>query len=87
MSDLPTELRILTACFNWNGEDTSKQRTLVAAAGVIEDQQARIDKLGSILTNIVRDDIHHETFSEDITGAEVAALANTLRAALKGTDT
>ena len=57
------------------------------ADAIMELVQARIDKLGSILTNIVRDDIHHETFSEDITGAEVAALANTLRAALKGTDT
>ena len=56
------------------------------ADAIMELVQARIDKLGSILTNIVRDDIHHETFSEDITGAEVAALANTLRAALKGTD-
>ena len=56
------------------------------ADAIMELVQARIDKLGSILTNIVRGDIHHEIFSEDITGAEVAALANTLRAALKGTD-
>ena len=80
-----TDLRDQIATKVWLHKDYSEGYD--AADAIMELVQARIDKLGSILTNIVRDDIHHETFSEDITGAEVAALANTLRAALKGTDT
>lgn len=80
-----TDLRDQIATIVWLHKDYSEGYD--AADAIMELVQARIDKLGSILTNIVRDDIHHETFSEDITGAEVAALANTLRAALKGTDT
>ena len=79
-----TDLRDQIATIVWLHKDYSEGYD--AADAIMELVQARIDKLGSILTNIVRDDIHHETFSEDITGAEVAALANTLRAALKGTD-
>tara|TARA_R110000772_G_scaffold5927_6_gene21044 strand:+ start:876 stop:1187 length:312 start_codon:yes stop_codon:yes gene_type:complete len=45
MTDIPTELRTMTACFNWSGEDPSKIRTLVTAADVIEAQQARIKVL------------------------------------------
>ena len=80
-----TDLRDQIATIVWLHKDYSEGYD--AADAIMELVQARIDKLGSILTNIVRDDIHHETFSEDITGAEVAALANTLRAALKGLDT
>ena len=80
-----TDLRDQIATIVWLHKDYSEGYD--AADAIMELVQARIDKLGSILTNIVRDDIHHETFSEDITGAGVAALANTLRAALKGTDT
>ena len=80
-----TNMRDEIAAIVWLHKDYSEGYD--AADAIMELVQARIDKLGSILTNIVRDDIHHETFSEDITGAEVAALANTLRAALKGTDT
>ena len=80
-----TDLRDQIATIVWLHKDYSEGYD--AADAIMELVQARIDKLGSILTNIVRGDIHHEIFSEDITGAEVAALANTLRAALKGTDT
>ena len=80
-----TDLRDQIATKVWLHKDYSEGYD--AADAIMELVQARTDELGSILTNIVRDDIHHETFSEDITGAEVAALANTLRAALKGTDT
>lgn len=80
-----TDLRDQIATIVWLHKDYSEGYD--AADAIMELVQARTDELGSILTNIVRDDIHHETFSEDITGAEVAALANTLRAALKGTDT
>ena len=79
-----TDLRDQIATIVWLHKDYSEGYD--AADAIMELVQARIDKLGSILTNIVRGDIHHEIFSEDITGAEVAALANTLRAALKGTD-
>ena len=84
MRDKITEILLGYNIFVSEAEEAADE--IIAILPDYEAQQARIDKLGSILTNIVRGDIHHEIFSEDITGAEVAALANTLRAALKGTD-
>ena len=49
MTDIPAELRILTACFNWSGENTSKLITLVTAADVIEAQRDRIEELEDVL--------------------------------------
>jgi len=51
MSDLPTELRILTGCFDWHGNDTASLKTLQDAANEIERLRVALEGVLDSLNN------------------------------------